>query len=101
MPRAVQVRVVLAGLARVGRPALLDGQPAGYGHVERDADLAQGSYDTVYDNHVLRVNIVTLAASFDPRTGQTVQIEDEGTFKLDRLLKDSGVTRKFVGIVMP
>lgn len=98
MARDYQSRLVLKGLARVGQPSLLDGLPCGFAHVERDADLANGGFETVYDNHMVRVNIVTLARSFNPRSDQVVVIENEGSFRLDRLLKDTGITIKFVGI---
>lgn len=102
MARDFQARLVLAGLARVGRPdCLLDGVPCGYVHVERDADLAPGSFETVYDNHVVRVIVATIAASFAPRTGQVVEVPGEGSFRLDRLLKDTGVTRRFVVVEPP
>jgi hypothetical protein len=98
MPRDFQARVVLAGLARLGRPGSLGGVDCGFVHIERDADMAPGSYDTAYDNHVVRVIVATIAASYGSRTGQTLTVPGEGTFKLDRLLQDTGVTRRHIAV---
>lgn len=102
MPRDFQARVVLAGLARVGQPnSLLRGVSCGSVHVERDADKAPGSFETVYDNHVVRVIVATIAAQYAPRTGDVLEVPNEGRFRLDRLVQDTGVTKRFVVVEAP
>lgn len=97
MARDFQARVILAGLARVGQPgSSLNGQPCGSVHIERDAGQAPGSFETVYDNHVVRLIYATIARQYPTRTGDVLVVPNEGTFRLDRLVGDNGVTRRFV-----
>jgi hypothetical protein len=113
--RAAQARAMLHGLATLGEPAVLQGQPCGHVHVQRNAAIAPGIGDTADDNHVSRVILVSLAAkpsgvdlllglapgttiSHAPRVGQTVVHPTEGTLKLDRMHSDNGVTRTYIAV---
>jgi hypothetical protein len=115
MPAAYKVRAMLAGLARIGEPSSFAGVNCGHVAVEHDADLAPGIGDTADDNHVVRQSIASMAATpafvdhllrlapgttpgtYDPRAKTTdLLVHPDGNFRLDRLLQDNGVVRRFI-----
>lgn len=114
MPAAFKVRAMLAGLAKIGEPSSLAGVPCGPVAVERDVDIYAGIGDTADDNPVVRYTVASLAATpagvdfmlrleapnltsltYNPKVGQTLTHPD-GAFKLDRLLEDNGIVRRFI-----
>lgn len=104
---------MLAGLVVHGEPSLLAGTPCGHVLLQRDVDLFAGIGDTANDNHVVRFDVASMAArpehvdmllgescgvtpsTYSPKVGQELQHPD-GTFRLDRLLRDNGFVRKFI-----
>lgn len=102
MALGYKARAMLAGLAKFGEPSLLAGVACGPVSIKRDVSLERivepfpgfGSQrenvDTV--RHVL----ATIDRAANPRVGQTLVHPSEGTFVLDRLLSDNGITRRFI-----
>ena len=88
MPKAAFVRAGAAILRSLGESSTLDGVDCGNVHV------ARGQRVEANDVLVLR-DVATIGVEFAPRKEQTLMHPD-GTFVLDALLKDNGVTRKFV-----
>jgi hypothetical protein len=112
MPAAYKVRAMLAGLTLLGEPSSLAGVDCGHATIQRNAQLFAGIGDTADDNHVVRYIVASLAATaagadillglsegtttgYDPKVGQTL-VHPDGTFKLDRLLDDNGIVRRFI-----
>lgn len=89
-------RAVQKGLAILGEPSSLAGQPCGRVAVARDVDLFAGSFDRVEDNRVANAVVVTIESQYTPRVGQTLVHPTEGTFKLMRLAADDGFKRQFI-----
>ena len=49
----------------------------------------------------MRVIVATIAAQYAPRTGDVLEVPNEGRFRLDRLVQDTGVTKRFVVVEAP
>ena len=90
-----QQHAMLAGLAVMGKPSLLEGVACGKANIERGVRVFRASAETDYDNHTVVFDVATLAASASPRVGKILAHPD-GTFRLDRLLEDNGSTRRYV-----
>ena len=88
-------RAMKAGLAREGEPALLAGAACGNVVVQRSVQAEPGMLGRADDNYVARFDLALIDAEFDPRVGQ-VLVHPDGTFRLDRLVDDNGVVRRFI-----
>jgi hypothetical protein len=88
-------RALARGLAKLGEPSLLDGEPCGNVNLQRDVVNFAGIGDTADDNPVVRYDVAAISAEFNPRVGQALQHPD-GTFRLDKLVQDNRYTRHFI-----
>lgn len=88
-------RALGKGLAKLGEPSLLDGLACGKVNLQRDVADFAGIGDTADDNPVVRYDVATIDAAFNPRVGQALQHPD-GTFRLDKLVQDNRYTRQFI-----
>lgn len=113
MALAYQARAMLRGLAKLGEASSLAGVNCGPVCLERDVTIDAGIGDTADDNPVVRYTVASLAAkpehvdyllglpvptttsAYRPRVGQSL-VHPDGTFRLDRLLDDNGVVRRFI-----
>ena len=82
-------------LAKLGEDSSLQGVSIGKVNIERDVVLDAGIVDMSVDNPVVRVHVATIPRSATPRVGQTL-VHPDGTFKLDRLLDDTGYSTRFI-----
>lgn len=96
MTLGYKARAMKAGLAKFGEPSLLAGVDCGPVSIERDVEVFAGIGDTANDNATVRRNVATIGREYSPVTGQTLVHPSEGTFVLDRLLADNGITRRFI-----
>jgi len=94
--REIFGRAIQKGLAVLGEPSLLDGQPCGNVNVARNVQLFAGALDQANDNHVVNADVATIEKQYAPKVGMTLVHPTEGTFLLNRLAGDDGVTRRFV-----
>lgn len=99
--REIFGRAIQKGLAVLGEPSLLDGQPCGNVNVARNARLYAGALDQANDNYVVNADVVTIEKRFNPRVDMLVRHPTEGTFLLSRLAGDDGVTRRFIAVQIP
>ena len=88
-------RALAKGLAKLGEPSLLGGVDCGNVNLQRDVIEYAGIGDTANDNPVVRQDVVSIEVQFNPQVGQ-VLVHPDGTFKLDRLIRDNRYTRQFV-----
>ena len=88
-------RALAKGLAKLGEPSLLDGLDCGKVNLQRDVSEYAGIGDTAHDNPVVRYDVATIDAQFNPRVGQALQHPD-GTFRLDKLVQDNRYNRQFI-----
>lgn len=88
-------RALAKGLAKLGEPSLLDGLDCGKVNLQRDVSEYAGIGDTAHDNPVVRYDVATIDARFNPRVGQALQHPD-GTFRLDKLVQDNRYSRQFI-----
>lgn len=113
MALAYQARAMLRGLAKLGEASSLSGVSCGPVAIERDVRIDAGIGDTADDNAVVRYTVASIAAkpehvdyllgvpvptttlSYRPRVGESL-VHPDGTFRLDRLLDDNGVVRRFI-----
>jgi hypothetical protein len=94
--REIFGRAIQKGLAVLGEPSLLDGQPCGNVNVARNVQLYAGALDQANDNHVVNADVATIEKRFNPRVNAVLKHATEGTFLLNRLAGDDGLTRRFV-----
>lgn len=94
--REIFGRAIQKGLAVLGEPSLLDGQPCGNVNVARNVQLYAGALDQANDNHVVNADVATIEKQYAPKVGMTLVHPTEGTFLLNRLAGDDGLTRRFV-----
>lgn len=95
MTLAVFQRAAQRILAKLGEDSSLAGVTIGKVNLERDVVLDPGIVDMSVDNPVIRVHVATIPRSAAPRTGQTL-VHPDGTFKLDRLLDDTGYNVRYI-----
>ena len=88
-------RAVVRALAKLGEGSLLSGVACGNVSIERNVEVYAGIGDTANDNPVSRVVVATIASQYLPTVGQ-VLVHPDGTFKLDRLLEDTGYFRRYI-----
>lgn len=81
-------RVSASVLGRLGGPSTLDGVDCGNVHVARGVNLEM-------DDVVVRRCIATIANGYAPKAGQ-VLVHPEGTWTLDRLLRDNGANSRWI-----
>lgn len=81
-------RVSASVLGRLGGPSTLDGADCGSVHVARGVNLEM-------DDVVVRRCIATIANEYVPKAGQ-VLVHPEGTWTLDRLLRDNGANSRWI-----
>lgn len=81
-------RVSASVLGRLGEPSTLDGVDCGNVHVARGVNLEM-------DDVVVRRCIATIANEHAPKAGQ-VLVHPEGTWTLDRLLRDNGANSRWI-----
>lgn len=94
-------RAINRGLAIVGEPSSLDGQPCGSVHLARNVDLVPGIMDRADDNHGARADVATIASQYEPRSGMVLVHPTEGTFKLTKRLRDNGFSRRYIVVQLP
>lgn len=94
--REIFGRAIQKGLAVLGEPSLLDGQPCGNVPVMRGVQLFAGALDQANDNHVANADVAVIEKRFEPRVGMQLEHPTEGMFLLSRLAGDDGVTRRFI-----
>lgn len=99
--REIFGRAIQKGLAVLGEPSLLDGQPCGNVPVMRGVQVFAGALDQANDNAVVRADVAIIEKAYSPRVGQRLRHATEGTMQLTRLADDDGFTRKFVVVQMP
>lgn len=99
--REIFGRAIQKGLAVLGEPSLLDGQPCGNVNVARNVRLYAGTLDQANDNYVVNGDLATIEKQFNPRADMLLVHPTEGTFRLSRLAGDDGVTRRFVVVQVP
>ena len=83
------------GLAKVGEPSLLRGEPAGNVNVQYGVQIVTGNRSTEDDNFVGVYTVATIDRQFSPRVGDQLEHPD-GTFHLDRLHHDNGSSMQFI-----
>lgn len=81
-------RVSASVLGRLGGPSTLDGVDCGNVHVARGVNLEM-------DDVVVRRCIATIANAYTPKAGQAL-VHPEGTWTLDRLLRDNGANSRWI-----
>lgn len=59
-----------------------------------------GSADRSEDNYIGRFDLALIDVAYAPAVGDELQHPD-GTFYLDRLVRDNGVTRQFIVVPKP
>ncbi len=84
------------GLAVLGEPSLLEGQPVGNVEVARDVQMFAGLLDQANDNAIVREDVASIEAVHNPKVDQILEHPTEGRFRLTRLLVDDGIERRFV-----
>ena len=94
--REIFGRAIQKGLAVLGEPSLLDGQPCGNAAVMRGVQVFAGALDQANDNHVANADVAIIEKRFEPRVGMQLEHSTEGLFLLSRLAGDDGVTRRFI-----
>ena len=98
MALGYQARAMLRGLAKLGEPSLLAGLDCGHAAIERNVDLFAGIGSTAEDNSVARFTVASVASSTGAKVGQLLEHPTEGSFRLDRLVDDNTVVRRFVAV---
>ena len=94
-------RAFAKGLAVLGEPSLLDGQPVGNVEVARNVQMFAGLFDQANDNHVVKADIASIAAEYNPRVDQVLTHPTEGRFRLMRLVVDDAIERRFIVVQVP
>lgn len=84
-----------AGLAKIGEPALLRGEPCGRVNIQHNVEVVTGNRMTEDDNFAGLFTVATLDVQYVPVVGDQL-IHPDGEFKLDRLIHDNGVTRQYI-----
>lgn len=87
-------------LGRIGKDALLRGEPAGKVNVEHGVE--------VYERHgdgeaIFTRSIATIESTYLPKQGDTLELFDDqgapiGTYTLGRLHQDNGYSRRYVAL---
>lgn len=99
--REIFGRAIQKGLAVLGEPSLLGGQPCGNVAVQRGVQVFAGALDQANDNHVAQADVAIIEKQFAPKVGMTLVHPTEGTFLLSRLAGDDGLSRRFVVTQVP
>lgn len=95
MTLAYKARAEERLLAKQGEEALLRGAPAGKVFIAHGVEMSKGDPGRSDDNHIVHVSICTILSQYASKTGD-ILVHPDGTFRLDRLFKDSGYTRKHI-----
>lgn len=95
MALGIFARAAAAGLAKLGEPSSLGGQPCGNVNVERNVEVFASMLGNAEDNYVVRRDIATILAEFSPTVG-AVLTHPDGVFSLERLLDSDGYRRRYV-----
>lgn len=95
MPQDYQVRARKSALRKAGKSALLRGADAGFVHVGRNVLLDRGMMGMADDSTMVRYTVATIMNEFAPAVGDTLEHPD-GTFVLDRLADDDGVSSRYI-----
>ena len=82
------VRAGAAALSILGQAATLNGANAGRVHVARGVRLVLEDVEVTRD-------VATVGLPANPRQGMTL-VHPDGTFKLDVLIGDNGVNRRYI-----
>lgn len=98
MALGYQARAMLRGLAKLGGPSLLAGVDCGNVALERNVDEFAGIGNTADDNSVNRYTVASIGVLYGPKVGQTL-VHPEGAFRLDRMIEDNSVVRRFIVVV--
>lgn len=88
-------RAMQAGLAKEGEPSLLDGVECGNVALQRDVVLETGIASMSGDEYTGVYDVVTIDSRYAPKVRQ-VLIHPDGSFILDRRIRDNGVTQQFI-----
>lgn len=94
-------RAFAKGLAVLGEPCLLDGVPVGNAEIARNVQMFAGLLDQANDNHIVRADVASIAAEFNPRVDQVLQHPTHGRFQLTRLIVDDAIERRFIAVKLP
>ena len=77
-------------------PSSLDGVPCGSVAIARGVDVFAAALDQPNDNSVVRADIATIGAAFNPRVDMLLEHPTEGRMRLTRLLQSNGFSRRFI-----
>lgn len=99
--REIFGQAIRKGLAVLGEPSLLDGQPCGNVPIMRGTQLFAGLLDQANDNSVARADVAVIEKQYAPKVNMLLVHPTEGTFRLSRLAGDDGFTRRFVVTQVP
>lgn len=94
MALGVIQRAMQRGLAKLGEPALLDGVDCGRVAIDRGLQTFASLMDEANDNYTVRSEIATIYSTYPSQVGQLLTHPD-GTYRLDKLIDDTGYTRRF------
>lgn len=94
--QAIFARAAAKGLAKLGEPSTLDGDPCGNVAISRNVETFVASAQTANDTQTVRADIASIEASYNPKVGQVLVHPTAGTFRLERRVTDDGYMRRFV-----
>lgn len=95
MALAYQARAMRKGLAKLGESSTLGGIACGKVSIDFNVEAFPGINSYADDNSSARYNVATIDRFFSPKVGG-VLIHPVGRYKLDRLLDDNGIVRRFI-----
>jgi hypothetical protein len=96
----VFARAADALLDKLGKPSTLRGVSCGNANVQYDLTLDPAVSAYSEDNPVVRFTVASIRSTYTPRPGDTL-VHPDGSFKLDRRIRDNGRIARFIAIKLP
>lgn len=100
MAKGYQARAMQSALRLLGEGAFLRGVACGDVNIERNVALAPGIGDTADDNYMALYTVATLENAYAPKVGDLL-VHPDGSFRLDRLVQNNGITSRYIVVPMP